>query len=37
MLKTARYKHQDTYKAKPIKADSLRETLKARRAWNDVF
>jgi hypothetical protein len=38
-LKVVREKKQITYKGKPIKiiADFSTETLKARRAWNDVF
>jgi hypothetical protein len=38
-LKALREKKQITYKGKPIKitADFSRETLKARRAWSEVF
>jgi hypothetical protein len=38
-LKAVREKKQITYKGKPIKitADLSTETLKARRAWTDVF
>jgi hypothetical protein len=38
-LKSVREKKQITYKGKPIKitADFSTETLKARRAWNEVF
>jgi hypothetical protein len=38
-LKTVREKKQITYKGKPIKiiADFSTETLKGRRAWNEVF
>jgi hypothetical protein len=38
-LKFVREKKQIIYKAKPIKitADSSTETLKARRAWGEVF
>jgi hypothetical protein len=38
-LKAVREKIQVTYKSKPIKiiADFSTETLKARRAWGDVF
>jgi hypothetical protein len=38
-LKPVREKTQITYKGKPIKitADFSRETLKARRAWSEVF
>jgi hypothetical protein len=38
-LKAVREKKQITYKGKPIKitADFSTETLKARRAWGDVF
>jgi hypothetical protein len=38
-LKTVREKNQITYKGKPIKitADYSTETLKARRAWSEVF
>jgi hypothetical protein len=38
-LKAARKKKQTTYKGKPIKitADFYMETLKARRAWSEVF
>jgi hypothetical protein len=38
-LKTVREKKQITYKGKPIKitADFSIETLKARRAWGEVF
>jgi hypothetical protein len=38
-LKAVREKKQITYKGKPIKimADFSTETLKARRAWNEVF
>jgi hypothetical protein len=38
-LKTVREKNQITYKDKPIKvtADFSMETLKARRAWSEVF
>jgi hypothetical protein len=39
ILKAVREKKQITYKGKPIKitADFSMETLKARRAWSDVF
>jgi ribosomal protein L39E len=39
ILKTIREKKQITYKGKPIKitADCSTETLKARRAWSEVF
>jgi hypothetical protein len=39
MLKTVRKKKQITYEGKPIKitADFLTETLKARRAWGEIF
>jgi hypothetical protein len=39
ILKAVREKNQITYKGKPIKitADFSMETLKARRAWNEVF
>jgi hypothetical protein len=39
ILKAVREKKQITYKAKPIKitADFSTETLKARRAWSEVF
>jgi hypothetical protein len=39
ILKAVRKKKQITYKGKPIKttADFLTETLKAKRAWNEVF
>jgi hypothetical protein len=39
ILKAAREKKQITYKGKPIKitADFSMETLKARRAWSQVF
>jgi hypothetical protein len=39
ILKAAREKKQITYKGKPIKitADFSKETLKARRAWSEVF
>jgi hypothetical protein len=39
ILKAVREKKQITYKGKPIKitADFSMETLKARRAWNEVF
>jgi adenosine deaminase len=39
ILKAAREKKQITYKGKPIKttADFSMETLKARRAWSEVF
>jgi hypothetical protein len=39
LLKAVREKNQITYKDKSIKirADFSRETLKARRAWNEVF
>jgi hypothetical protein len=38
-LKSVRQKKQITYKGKPIKitADFSTETLKARRAWSEVF
>jgi vacuolar-type H+-ATPase catalytic subunit A/Vma1 len=38
-LKAVREKKQITYKGKPIKitADFLTETLKAKRAWSEVF
>jgi hypothetical protein len=38
-LKARREKKQMTYKGKPIKitADFSTETLKARRAWSEVF
>jgi hypothetical protein len=38
-LEAVRQKKQITYKDKPIKitADFSMETLKARRAWNEVF
>jgi vacuolar-type H+-ATPase catalytic subunit A/Vma1 len=38
-LKAVREKKQITYKCKPIKitADFSTETLKARRAWSDIF
>jgi hypothetical protein len=38
-LKAVREKKQITYKGKPIKitADFSTETLKARRAWSEVF
>jgi hypothetical protein len=38
-LKNVREKKQITYKGKPIKitADFSKETLKARRAWSEVF
>ena len=38
-MKAVREKKQITYKGKPIKitADFSTETLKARRAWNEVF
>jgi hypothetical protein len=38
-LKAIREKKQITYKGKPIKitADFSKETLKARRAWSEVF
>jgi hypothetical protein len=38
-LKAVREKNQITYKGKPIKitADFSTETLKARRAWGEVF
>jgi hypothetical protein len=38
-LKAIREKKQITYKAKPINitADFSMETIKARRAWNEVF
>jgi hypothetical protein len=38
-LKPLREKKQIEYKGKPIKiaADFLTETLKARRAWSEVF
>jgi hypothetical protein len=38
-LKAVRKKKQTTYKGKPIKitADFSTETLKARRAWSEVF
>jgi hypothetical protein len=38
-LKVVREKKQITYKGKPIKiiADFSTETLKARRAWSEVF
>jgi hypothetical protein len=38
-LKAVREKKQITYKGKPIKvtADFSMETLKSRRAWNEVF
>jgi hypothetical protein len=39
ILKAVREKNQITYKSKPIKitADFSTETLKARRAWSEVF
>jgi hypothetical protein len=39
ILKAVREKNQITYKGKPIKitADFTRKTLKARRAWREVF
>jgi hypothetical protein len=39
ILKAVREKNQITYKGKPIKitADFSMETLKARRAWSEVF
>jgi hypothetical protein len=39
ILKAVREKKQVTYKGKPIKikADFSTETLKARRAWNEIF
>jgi hypothetical protein len=39
ILKTVREKKQITYKGKPIKitADFSMETLKAKRAWSEVF
>jgi tRNA A37 threonylcarbamoyladenosine dehydratase len=39
ILKAVREKNQITYKGKPIKivADFSTETLKARRAWSEVF
>jgi hypothetical protein len=39
VLKSARKKHQVTFKGKPIivTADFSIGTLKARKAWNDVF
>jgi hypothetical protein len=39
MLKAIREKKQITYKGKPIKitTDFSAETLKARRAWSEVF
>jgi hypothetical protein len=39
ILKAVREKKQITYKGKPIKitADFSMETLKARRAWSEVF
>lgn len=39
MLKTATEKHHVIYKGRPtrITADVSKETLKSRRAWNDVF
>jgi tRNA A37 threonylcarbamoyladenosine dehydratase len=39
ILKAVREKKQITYKGKPIKitADFSTETLKARRAWSEVF
>jgi hypothetical protein len=39
ILKAVREKKQITYKGKPIKitTDFLMETLKARRAWSEVF
>jgi hypothetical protein len=39
ILKAVREKKQITYKSKPIKitADFSTETLKARRAWSEVF
>jgi hypothetical protein len=39
MLKAVREKKQKTYKGKPIKitGDFSTETLKARRAWSDIF
>jgi hypothetical protein len=38
-LKAVKEKKQITYKGKPIKiiADFSKETLKARRAWSEVF
>ena len=39
MLKTTREKQQITFKGIPIKltADLSRETLQARRGWQDIF
>jgi hypothetical protein len=39
ILKAVREKKQKVYKGKPIKitADFSAETLKARKAWNEVF
>jgi hypothetical protein len=39
ILKYAKEKHQVIFKGKlnRLKADFLAKTLKARRAWNDVF
>jgi hypothetical protein len=39
LLKAVREKKQITYKGKPIKiiADFSTETLKARRAWSEIF
>jgi hypothetical protein len=38
-LKAVKEKYQVTYKGKPIRitADFSTETLKAKRAWNDIF
>ena len=39
ILKAATEKERDTYKGVPIRlsADSLKETLQARRGWKEVF
>ena len=38
IVKAAREKHQITYKGKPIRmSDFSAQTLKARRAWNNIF
>ena len=39
ILKAAREKHQITYRGKPMRiaADFSTQTLKARRAWNNIF
>jgi hypothetical protein len=36
-LKAVRDKKQITYKGKPTKITAVMETLKARRAWSEVF